>query len=141
MAFGPDRRSDASVLRQLPGYWCNMQVKFSRLQKEQLRSVAQPIWNNIIEAARERDYARFSRGFSNDLLAKLSEEHFRQSCEDFPLLTTIEPDFEFIESIQREQAVTILWRLTSNRYEGEFLGILTLQNGESGMEITAVSVN
>jgi len=116
-------------------------TKFSRLQKEQLRSVAQPIWNNIIEAARERDYARFSRGFSNDLLAKLSEEHFRQSCEDFPLLTTIEPDFEFIDSIQREQAVTILWRLTSNRYEGEFLGILTLQNGESGMEITAVSVN
>ena len=30
--------------------------QFSRLQKEQLRSVAQPIWNNIIEAARERDY-------------------------------------------------------------------------------------
>ena len=116
-------------------------TKFSRLQKEQLRSVAQPIWNNIIEAASERDYARFSRGFCNELLAKLSEEHFRQSCEDFPLLTTIESDFEFIDSIQREQAVTILWRLTSNRYAGEFLGLLTLQSGESGMEITAVSVN
>ena len=75
------------------------------------------------------------------MLAKLSEEHFRQSCEDFPLLTTIEPDFEFIDSIHREQAVTILWRLTSGRYEGEFLGMLTLQSGESGMEITAVSVN
>jgi len=116
-------------------------TKFSRLQKEQLRSVAQPIWNNIIEAARERDYARFSRGFSSELLAKLSEEHFRQSCEDFPLLTTINTDFEFIDSIHREQSVTILWRLTSNRYEGEFLGLLTLQSGESGMEITAVSVN
>jgi hypothetical protein len=116
-------------------------TKFSRLQKEQLRSVAQPIWNNIIEAARERDYARFSRGFSSDLRARLSEEHFRQSCEDFPLLTTIDSEFEFIDSIHREQAVTILWRLTSSRYEGEFLGILTLQSGESGMEITTVSVN
>ncbi len=116
-------------------------TKFSRLQKEQLRSVAQPIWSNIIEAAREHDYARFSRGFSNALLAKLSEEHFRQSCKDFPLLTTIENDFEFIDSIHREQAVTLLWRLTSNRYQGEFLGLLTLQGGESGMEITAVSVN
>ena len=76
--------------------------RLSRLQKEQLRSVAQPIWSNIIEAARERDYARFSRGFSNDLLAKLSEEHFRESCDVFPLLTTIEPDFEFIDAIQRE---------------------------------------
>jgi hypothetical protein len=116
-------------------------TQFSRLQKEQLRSVAQPIWNNIIEAARERDYARFSRGFCNDLLAKLSEEHFRQSCEDFPLLTTIEPDFEFIDSIHRENSITILWRLTSSRYAGEFLGLLTLQSGESGMEISAVSVN
>jgi hypothetical protein len=116
-------------------------TQFSRLQKEQLRSVAQPIWNNIIEAARAQDYARFSRGFSNDLLAKLSEEHFRQSCEDFPLLTTIEADFEFIDSIHRENSITILWRLTSSRYTGEFLGLLTLQSGESGMEISALSVN
>jgi len=116
-------------------------TQFSRLQQEQLRSVAEPIWKNIIVAARDRDYAKFSRGFSNELLAKLSEEHFRQSCEDFPVLTTIEGDFEFIDSIQREQAITILWRLRSSKYDGEFLGLLTLQSGESGMEITAVSVN
>jgi hypothetical protein len=116
-------------------------TQFSRLQKEQLRSVAEPIWNNIIQAARERDYARFSRGFSNELLAKLSEEHFRESCEDFPVLTTIEPEFEFIDSIQREQAITILWRLRSSKFAGEFLGLLTLQSGDAGMEITAVSVN
>lgn len=116
-------------------------TQFSRLQKEQLRSVAEPIWKNIIQGAAEHDYARFSRGFSNELLAKLSEEHFRQSCEDFPVLTSIEPGFEFIDSIHRENAVTILWRLGSSRYAGEFLGLLTLQSGDSGMEITAVSVN
>ena len=116
-------------------------TSFSRLQKEQLRSVAEPIWKNIVNAARERDYARFSRGFSNELLAKLSEEHFRQSCEDFPLLTTIEADFEFIDSIHRETSVTILWRLNSSRFEGEFLGQLTLQSGDTGMEIAAVMVS
>jgi hypothetical protein len=116
-------------------------TQFSRLQKEQLRSVAQPIWNNIIEAARDHDYARFSRGFSSDLLAKLSEEHFRESCKDFPLLTTIESSFEFVDSIHREKSVTIIWRLTSSSYAGEFLGLLTLQSGDKGMEITAVSVN
>jgi hypothetical protein len=116
-------------------------TQFTRLQKEQLRAVAEPIWRNIIEAARDRDYARFSRGFSNDLKSRLSEEHFRQSCEDFPLLTTIEPNFEFIDSIHREHSITILWRLASSSYAGEFLGQLTLRSGESGMEITAVSVN
>ena len=115
--------------------------QLSRLQKEQLRSVAEPIWKNIILAARDRDYARFSRGFCSELRGKLSEEHFRQSCEDFPLLTTIETDFEFIDSIHRENAVTILWRLTSSSYAGEFLGQLTLQSSDSGMEISAVSVN
>ena len=111
------------------------------LQKEQLRTVAEPIWRNIISAAAERDYARFSRGFSNDLLARLSEEQFRESCDEFPLLTTIAPDFEFIDAIYRESGVTILWRLTSSKYAGEFLGVLTLQNGESGMEIAGVWVN
>jgi hypothetical protein len=116
-------------------------TQFSRLQKAQLKSVAEPIWTNIIAAARERDYAQFSRGFSNELLAKLSEEHFRESCKDFPLLTTIESDFEFIDSIRREQAITILWRLRSSKFKGEFLGLLTLQSGKSGMEITSVSVS
>ncbi len=93
-------------------------TQFSRLQKEQLKAVAEPVWKNIVEAARERNYANFSRGFSNELLAKLSEEHFRQSCEDFPVLTSIEPDFEFIDSIHRENAMTILWRLSSSKFGG-----------------------
>jgi hypothetical protein len=74
-------------------------------------------------------------------LSKLSEEHFRESCKDFPLLTTIEPEFEFIDSIHREKGMTILWRLTSTTYSGEFLGLLTLQAGAAGMEITGVSVS
>ncbi len=115
--------------------------QFSKLQKEQLKSVAFPIWQNIIDASRDRNYARFSRGFSSDLLSKLSEQHFMQSCDDFPLLTTIADDFEFIDSIARENGITILWRVKSTQYAGEFLGLLTLQAAEKGMEITAVSVN
>ena len=72
--------------------------------------------------------------FAVELLGDLRED-------DFPLLTTIASNFEFIDSIQRENGVTILWRLRSTRYAGEFLGLLTLQAGEAGMEITAVSVN
>ena len=111
------------------------------LKNEQLKSVALPIWKNIVEAAQEKNYARFSRGFSNDLLAKLDEEHFRQSCDDYPLLTNIAPDYEIIDSIQRNNGLTILWRLTCTRLPGEFLGQLTLQSGEKGMEITGVSVS
>jgi hypothetical protein len=116
-------------------------MKFSRLQKEQLRSVAEPIWKNIIDSAKRQDYAGFSRGFSSELLSRLSEEHFFQSVKDFPLLTTIESGFEFIDSIHRENTTTIMWRLTSSQFEGEFLGLLTLQAGDAGMEITQVSVN
>ncbi len=116
-------------------------AKIFELKNEQLKSVDLPICKNIVESASEQDYARFSRGFSNVLLTKLSEQHFRQSCADFPLLSSIAPDFKMIESIQRENGVTILWRLHSTQLAGEFLGQLTLQSGEKGMEITGVSVN
>ena len=116
-------------------------AKIYDLKNEQLKSVALPIWKNIVEAAGERNYAKFSRGFSNELLAKLDEEHFRQSCKDYPLLTSIAPNFKIIDSIERENGVTILWRLQSSQLTGEFLGQLTLQSGESGMEITGVSVS
>ena len=113
---------------------------FSRLQKEQLRAVAEPIWRNVIEAARVQDYARFSRGFCDELRAKLSEEHFRESCKEFPVLTSIRDEFELIDTLQREQAITFLWRLASDRFAGEFLGQLTLQHGDAGLEISAVSI-
>ncbi len=118
-----------------------MNGQITALEKEQLESVALPIWKNIIEASREQDYARFSRGFSDELRAKLSEEHFRISCQEIPLLTTIDASYEFIDSIKREKGITILWRLQSTRYAGDFLGILTLQSSDSGMEITGVSVS
>ncbi len=118
-----------------------MNTAFSTLEKEQLKSVAIPIWKNIIDASHDQDYARFSRGFSDELRAKLSEEHFQVSCQEFPLLTTIDSNYEFIDAIQREKGVSIIWRLHSTRYAGEFLGILTLQGGNSGMEITGISVN
>lgn len=116
-------------------------AKLSELEKQQLRAVALPIWKNIIESSRNQDYAAFSRGFCNDLKSKLSEAHFRQSCIDFPLLTTIADDYEIIGSVRREKGITILWRLTSTEYAGEFLGILTLHRGAAGIEITGVSVN
>ena len=116
-------------------------AKLLNLKNEQIKSVALPIWKNIVEAAQDKNYARFSRGFSNDLLIKLDEEHFRQSCEDYPLLSNIAPDYEIIDSIQRSNGLTILWRLTCTCLSGEFLGQLTLQSGKSGMEITGVSVS
>ena len=116
-------------------------AKIFDLKNEQLKLVALPIWKKIVEAAAEQNYARFSRGYSTDLLAKLSEEHFRKSYEDYPQLTSIDSNYEFIDSIQRENGVTILWRLRSTRLAGEFLGQLTLQSGTSGMEITGVSVS
>jgi hypothetical protein len=111
------------------------------LKDEQLKTVALPIWKNIVGAAAEQSYARFSRGFSDELLSKLSEEHFLESCKDYPLLTSIAEDYQLIGSIQRENGVTILWRLTSTQLGGEFLGQLTLQTGKSGMEIAGVSVS
>ena len=59
-----------------------MKIQLSNLEKEQLKSVALPIWKNIVDASRDQDYARFSRGFSSELRAKLSEEHFRMSCQE-----------------------------------------------------------
>ena len=38
-------------------------TNINNLKNEQLKSVALPIWKNIVEAAGEKDYARFSRGF------------------------------------------------------------------------------
>ncbi|MFT5505033.1 MAG: hypothetical protein ACI8XC_002751 [Gammaproteobacteria bacterium] len=115
-------------------------TSLSLLEKQQLQSVAEPIWKNIISASRDKDYARFSRGFSPELRGKLSEEHFAESCREYPLLTSVSDDFQFIDVISRSGSMTLLWRVESNQFDGEFLGQLTLQKLEGGLQITGVSI-
>ena len=115
--------------------------KLSNFEKQQIQEVADPIWKNIILSARNKDYARFSRGFSADLRAKLSEEHFNDSCRDSPLLTSVTSDYEYIDLISRANGVTILWRVYSDQFEGEFLGQLTLMTTDKGMEVAGVYIS
>ena len=115
--------------------------KLSNLEKQQIQEVADPIWKNIILAARNKDYARFSRGFSADLRAKLSEEHFDDSCRESPLLTSITSNYKFIDLISRSNGITILWRVYSDQFDGEFLGQLTLMTSEKGMEVAGVYIS
>jgi len=116
-------------------------MQLSSLDKEEMVSIITPIWSNIIAASRAGDYQKFSRGFTEQLKQQITEENFQQSLSDFPLLSSIKDDFEYIDMISRDNAYSMLWRITSSKLKGEFLGVLTLLNTESGVKIAGVSAS
>ncbi len=118
-----------------------LDMQLSALEKQELIPIVTPIWKNIIDASRDGDYVKFSRGFTDQLKQQITEELFTQSLKDFPLLSSIKDDFEFIDLISRANSYSLLWRISSSELEGEFLGILTLLNTESGIRIAGVSAS
>jgi len=116
-------------------------MSITRCSNSEINEMARPIWLNLAKGSNEIDYPAFSRDFSLELKERITKERFASQCREFPLLTSLSEDFEFIDCIRRKDAVTVLWRLCSTELEGEFLGALTLEQTNTGVSVIGVSAN
>ena len=116
-------------------------MSITRHTNSEISEVAHPIWLNLIKGSNQIDYSVFSKDFSPELKKRITEERFASQCKQFPILTSLSEDFEFIDCIRRKDAITVLWRLGSTKLEGEFLGALTLNETSPGVQVIEASVN
>jgi len=107
----------------------------------EIEKIARPIWLNIVRGSNAVSYSTFSKSFGSGLLKRITEERFVNQCKDFPLLTSLSEEYEYIDCIRRQSEVSVLWRLRSTKLSGEFLGVLTLQPRDSQVVVTGVSAS
>jgi len=96
------------------------------LPDEDILSVAEPMWTDLVRASNEGDYGRFIRDFDYSLTQGLNEVDIGHQFAKSELTRSLSEVYDYLGIIRRGQHVTVLYRLRSTKKEGEWLGRLVL---------------
>ena len=97
---------------------------------EELFKIAEPIWANLIKSSNIKDYGGFTKDLSSQMLYGANEVELGKQWANNELISTLSEGCKAFGCIRRGQYVTILYKQTSTKIPGEFLGRLVL--GDEG---------
>ena len=93
---------------------------------QEIKQIAQPIWDNLVKCSNIKDYGGFTKNFSSQMLYGANEVELGKQWANNKLLTSLSEKQEFLGTIRRNQFITVLYKQTSQTMPGEFLGRLVL---------------
>ena len=107
-------------------------MKLLEKSDNEIKEIAQPIWDNLVKTSNIKDYGGFTRDFSSQMLYGANEVELGKQWANNKLLTSLSEKQDFIGCIRRAQYVTVLYKQTSNTISGDFLGrlVLGVEDGE-----------
>ena len=101
-------------------------MKLLEKSEEEIKEIAQPIWDNLVKSSNIKDYGGFTKDFSSQMLFGANEVELGKQWANNKLLTSLSEKQDFLGTIRRAQYITVLYKQTSNTQPGEFLGRLVL---------------
>lgn len=114
-------------------------MDLSDLSDEQIYDLARPIWKMMSKGSNSINYETFSSSFCVSLKERVNKERFENQCKEFPLLTSLGSATP-VACIRRKEGVTVVFRQLSTRFEGEFIGQLTLSGTNEKNEVINAQV-
>ena len=101
--------------------------------EEEIIKIAEPIWANLVKSSNIKDYGGFTKDFSSQMLYGANEVELGKQWASNDLISSLSEGCNAFGCLKRGQHVTILYKQTSTKIPGEFLGRLVL--GEEGDQI------
>ena len=100
---------------------------------DEIIKLAAPMWLNLVKCSNIKDYGGFTRDFSSQMLYGANEVELGKQWANNELISTLTEDCNAFGCLRRGDYVTVLYKQTSTKTPGEFLGRIVL--GEEGGEI------
>ena len=97
---------------------------------EEIFAIGKPFWENLVRASNMKDYGSFTKDFSTQMLFGANEVELGKQWANNDLLVNLSSEKQFIGCLRRNNYITVLYKQTSTKISGEFLGRLVL--GEEG---------
>lgn len=96
------------------------------LSDDEILSVAEPMWTELLRASNNGDYEKFIRSFHYSLMQGLNEVEAGKQFANSQLTRSLSEVYDYLGIIRRGEHVTVLYRVRSTKKEGEWLGRLVL---------------
>ena len=107
---------------------------------EEILAVAHPMWDDLVKYSNEGEYGKFIRNFSYDLLYGLNEIEVGKQFAKSELTRALDPNYDYLRLIRRNEHVTVLYRQRSTARPGEWLGRLVLGYEDGDIRIFGASI-
>jgi hypothetical protein len=93
---------------------------------EEILQIAHPMWENLIKFSNEENYGAFTRNFASSFMMGANEIEMGKQFARSELTKNLSKEYEYLGMIRRGEHVTVLYKQTNTRKEGEWLGRLVL---------------
>jgi len=100
---------------------------------EEILEIANPLWDNLVKCSNNKDYSGFTKDFSAQMLYGANEVELGKQWSNNELLVSLSIQKDFLGCLRRNNFVTVLFKQTSDKVPGEYLGRLVL--GDEGDKI------
>ena len=97
---------------------------------EEVIKIAEPIWANLVKSSNMKDYGKFTRDFSSQMLYGANEVELGKQWAANELISSLSDKYKAFGCLRRGLYITVLYKQNSTKVAGDFLGRLVL--GEEG---------
>ena len=100
---------------------------------EEIIKIAEPMWANLVKSSNTKDYGGFTRDLSSQMMYGANEVELGKQWANNELISSLAEGCKAIGCLRRGLYITVLYKQTSTKIPGDFLGRLVL--GEEGDEV------
>ena len=107
---------------------------------EEIITIAEPIWDNLVKSSNIKDYGGFTRDFSAQMLFGANEVELGKQWANNKLLTSLSDKKEVLGCLRRNLHITVLYKQTSKTVPGDFLGRLVLGAEDDEIKVFGATI-
>ena len=93
---------------------------------KEIFKIADSIWANLIKSSNMKDYGGFTKDFSSQMLYGANEVELGKQWASNELISSLSNEYKPFGCLRRGQHITVLYKQTSAKMPGDFLGRLVL---------------
>ncbi len=105
-------------------------MSFLEKSDEEIIKIADPIWQNLVKSSNIKDYGGFTKDLSSQMLYGANEVELGKQWASNDLISSLSEGCNALGCLRRGMYITVMYKQTSTKIPGEFLGRLVL--GEEG---------
>ena len=107
---------------------------------EEIFKIADPIWVNLIKSSNMKDYGSFTKDFSSQMLYGANEVELGKQWASNELISNLSEDYKAFGCLRRGLYITVLYKQTSTKIPGEFLGRLVLGEEDGDIKVFGATI-
>ena len=115
-------------------------MNFLEKSDQEIIDIANPIWKNLVKSSNIKDYGGFTKDFSSQMLFGANEVELGKQWASNELISNLSENCKAFGCLRRGIYITVLYKQTSTKTQGEFLGRLVLGEEDSLVKVFGATI-